>query len=946
MPTEQEYINYKYFVESLDEATPTADDEVVFTDVNGPKKSLFSLIATFVHSKWAAFVHACTAITSFASGDTFSVSNPTDGTRKMSKDTLLTLTSQNTLAGNVAPAFVPNSTTTVAGLPYVYGGALYMAKEAYQGPWDANKFSVINVDGVIQTRIKESNNWLCKLLDEKIPVVIQSFDPSKCTDGVIIASNGLEEAFTNFSASDYIDIGSEEIFYKNNVSSVTCSEGYCYDLYKNRLGKATRIESVRGIVKLKTLKNTAFIRFSLETSQKNSTYFYKWDKPIGLFASEYGTQRYGESFIASMDAHNKDLFADVSVQLFDKSNTNDNHLINDSGVVSSFNGYAVTNPIYIGSMEYFYRNLYMSSLSGSAGVCFDERGQFLGLATIVESVNGIVKQRTLEGTVYVLFTIEMRWKDLFSVYAKSMPSGDFTQALNYRCLPDYLFHAEDFAPVVKQLFDKSNTNDNHLINNSGVISEFNNFAVTNKIYIGSMEYFYRNRYMSSLSGSAGVCFGESDQFLGLATIVENIDGIIKQRTLEGTKYVLFTIEMGWKDAFSVYAKSMPSGDFTRPYGDKTLPSWLGVETEQIVQNITKTINNYSDTYENTYNLTVTPHITTDSHSWLAAVDENTQDETGKTDMTSAIMAMLTETGYCHLGEGIFYVSGSIDMPVGSTLVGCGHKTIIRLLSSVQSGYIVKLGSSCTIKDLSLSGGYTAPTISAEDPVGNRHGVFFKGNADGEEGETVYTTANCILTGLRISNFAGGGITCHNTGYNHNSSILATNCIIYNCHAGINIDYFSEYNRFTNMMIFNCHYACVNNGGNNIFVNCTFQGIAGFIIDNSENDKPNSAHGSCVGCSFNHQNNNVGNAIELYGVTSGFVFTGCQFFYGMLYMENSSGIVIDSCNFGQNEAITVLDGGLIMFANDCFGNAPTITIQNNNIVKFINSFTRSGAVVSG
>ena len=36
-----------------------------------------------------------TTITSFASGDFFAVSNPTDGTRKMSKDTLLTLTAQN-----------------------------------------------------------------------------------------------------------------------------------------------------------------------------------------------------------------------------------------------------------------------------------------------------------------------------------------------------------------------------------------------------------------------------------------------------------------------------------------------------------------------------------------------------------------------------------------------------------------------------------------------------------------------------------------------------------------------------------------------------------------------------------------------------------------------------------------------------------------------------------
>lgn len=48
---------------------------------------------------------------------------------------------QSTLAGNLAPEFIPNSTTIVAGHPYMYGGSLYVAKESgYQGTWDASKF--------------------------------------------------------------------------------------------------------------------------------------------------------------------------------------------------------------------------------------------------------------------------------------------------------------------------------------------------------------------------------------------------------------------------------------------------------------------------------------------------------------------------------------------------------------------------------------------------------------------------------------------------------------------------------------------------------------------------------------------------------------------------------------------------------------------------------------
>ena len=77
--------------------------------------------------------------TSFSAGDGFYG----DGNMSffMEANTLLKLTAQNALAGNVAPEFVPNSTITVAGQPYVFNGSLYMAKEAYQGPWDASKFT-------------------------------------------------------------------------------------------------------------------------------------------------------------------------------------------------------------------------------------------------------------------------------------------------------------------------------------------------------------------------------------------------------------------------------------------------------------------------------------------------------------------------------------------------------------------------------------------------------------------------------------------------------------------------------------------------------------------------------------------------------------------------------------------------------------------------------------
>lgn len=128
---------------------------------SGTAKITFSNLTAWVHKKWASFVHACTAITSFTSGDTFSVSNPTDGTRKMFKDTLLTLTAQNALAGNVAPAFDSTKPNDEGGYAYyagtnvTYEGKTYVfAVNHSSGAWNPVEVEQkplsesINIEGV------------------------------------------------------------------------------------------------------------------------------------------------------------------------------------------------------------------------------------------------------------------------------------------------------------------------------------------------------------------------------------------------------------------------------------------------------------------------------------------------------------------------------------------------------------------------------------------------------------------------------------------------------------------------------------------------------------------------------------------------------------------------------------------------------------------------------
>ena len=370
------------------------------------------------------------------------------------------------------------------------------------------------------------------------------------------------------------------------------------------------------------------------------------------------------------------------------------------------------------------------------------------------------------------------------------------------------------------------------------------------------------------------------------------------------------------------------------------------ETTEVTYEITQNIN--KDTITNTYNINTTPNITTDSNGWLQAIDTDTSDESNKTDMTGAILSMLNETGYCHLSPGIFYVSGNIDMPNGSILEGCGKKTIIRLLSSVSSGYILKMTQKSTVQNICLSGGHASPTdIYATSNVnfGNRHGIYFVANAD-SSGIAMPSVIACMINNCFFENFDGSAVYCYNTGGGMQQSLLMENCYIEYCKVGINIDYYSEYHKFSNIIIWRCNHACINNGGNNVFVGCTFHGVVGWVIDNSNSDKSNNAHGSAIGCTFNHINNmnnptdlGMGDAIIIKNVSNAYIFSGCQLWYGGIVIENSRGIAFSDCLIGGRTPKISVNGNYPAFFYDCiFHQNPQLTV--NNSTKFINCYLDS------
>ena len=346
-------------------------------------------------------------------------------------------------------------------------------------------------------------------------------------------------------------------------------------------------------------------------------------------------------------------------------------------------------------------------------------------------------------------------------------------------------------------------------------------------------------------------------------------------------------------------------------------------------------------YDNTYNITCSPTITTDTNNYLASTGDNT-------DRTGDIQTMLNTTGVCHLGPGRFVVTG-VDIPNYGLLTGSGTKTVIVLADSVTSGYAVKLKTYSRVTNTRIVGSLTSITRPAA--VGTRHGVLFEGTANAPSGATTYyrsSVDNCLIT-----DFTGGGITMYNTGLSPSSSLHVSDVFVARCGVGINIPYFSEFHRVTNVSAQECLYGCIDNGGNNNFANCDFStNTIALLIDNSTGQSRNNTHGTFSACTFHHSDNtysggsivSVGTAMRILGASNGEVFTGCQIGYGAIEIDGSRGIRFVGCNILNMVELEITDSSLVGFSDCNFwdANSSPLTQSGNTTLRFSDCYLMNGA----
>lgn len=307
------------------------------------------------------------------------------------------------------------------------------------------------------------------------------------------------------------------------------------------------------------------------------------------------------------------------------------------------------------------------------------------------------------------------------------------------------------------------------------------------------------------------------------------------------------------------------------------------------------------------------------------------------DMTSEIEACLAKHGACRLSPGDFLTHG-IKMPEGTTIMGEGAATRLFLSPEVESGGAIRLSSFCTVKNLMLDGGLS----ECPEKIGERHGILFEGTAKDDSYDRPSQPHNSTITDCFIFGFSGGGITCRHTGYSPRSAIVASDCHVVNSGAGIHVERFSEFHKFTNILCYHNLYGCINNGGNNVFVNCGFtSNKTGFFIDNEHGQSPNCAHGSCVGCTFHHSDSNKGIGILIKNESPGFVFDGCQIGFSGIVLENADCVSFVGMNVLRKVPIRITGGTLTLFASSMFHEEPTVTIENNTAVRFDGCYLKDG-----
>lgn len=241
--------------------------------------------------------------------------------------------------------------------------------------------------------------------------------------------------------------------------------------------------------------------------------------------------------------------------------------------------------------------------------------------------------------------------------------------------------------------------------------------------------------------------------------------------------------------------------------------------------------------------------------------------------------------YLVFTDGEYIFTNTINLESNWRIEGSSN-TIFKLDESSSDSILMKLYEvdNVRIENIKFEGYNT----SKPNVEGNKTGILIE------------KCRSVNLTDLDIYGFSKYGIYSKTMSSYGDSSdgafykqLQIDNCRFYYNYYGTYLDYRCEYTQTNNCVFGENYIGSLNAGGNNIYTGCMWNcNTIGFYL---ENNGSNPAHGGCNGCTFNH---NTSHAVYVENCINGWVFNGCQIFYGKIELLNSKGVIFDSNIWGS------------------------------------------------
>ena len=281
--------------------------------------------------------------------------------------------------------------------------------------------------------------------------------------------------------------------------------------------------------------------------------------------------------------------------------------------------------------------------------------------------------------------------------------------------------------------------------------------------------------------------------------------------------------------------------------------------------------------------------------WLASLSSGVSEELsaaahgvlpGKVDMAAmnALLALASEQNRTiRFADGVYIFPSTIHVLSNTSLLGCTN-TVFSLSSTSTDSTLMSIGSGVDnvyLAHLLLTGGETArPAVK-----GSRIGLNVSGALR-------VNIENVEISGFDLYGFYGSHMSSTNLG-DFYKMLQITNCRFYHNYYGMCLGQRCEYTQVLNCVFGENQVGCLNQGGNNMYTGCIFNvNGTGFQMDSKNLSNP--AHGGCTGCAFNHNDK----ALVVNDCQIGWIFNGCQIFYGSLELNECQGVIFSDCIFGS------------------------------------------------